>query len=217
MKSSQPKFDDLGVIIMRKRCSIQQGITVDQSKVLKNLLYRLFRFLWATRYIFLPFTKNNAFERLPLKTYHLQEKPIKPNIFQQICIKIVIWTLMNTQNIEILNPHSTNPCKPCWHTTHLHAYGNERVNHLKLEMKVFVLRMQEKHQKTSLKTNICVIVTLLWYRRKEINLHACSNGDVQKAFTNYNIILCQNAFAIIKVVVKHTHTQKRRKKTTFKK
>ena len=39
------KSDDLGVIIMRKRCSIQQGgrkITVDQSKVLKN---RLFRFL----------------------------------------------------------------------------------------------------------------------------------------------------------------------------
>ena len=37
---------------MRKRCSIQQGekITVDQSKVLKNRLYRLFRFLGATRY-----------------------------------------------------------------------------------------------------------------------------------------------------------------------
>ena len=32
---------------MRKRCSIQQGekkITVDRSKVLKNRLYRLFRF-----------------------------------------------------------------------------------------------------------------------------------------------------------------------------
>ena len=45
------KFHDLGVIIMRKRCSIQQGekkITVDQSKVLKN---RLFRSFWATRYI----------------------------------------------------------------------------------------------------------------------------------------------------------------------
>ena len=43
-------MDDLGVIIMRKRCSIQQGektTTVDQSKVLKN---RLFRFYWATRY-----------------------------------------------------------------------------------------------------------------------------------------------------------------------
>ena len=33
------KFDDLGFIIMRKRCSIQAGkkkITVDQSKVLKK-------------------------------------------------------------------------------------------------------------------------------------------------------------------------------------
>ena len=48
------KFDDLGVIIMRKRCSIQQGenIAVDQSKVLKNRLYRLFCFFWATRYIY---------------------------------------------------------------------------------------------------------------------------------------------------------------------
>ena len=27
-----------------------------------------------------------------------------------------------------VNPHSTKPCKPHWLTTHLHAYGNERVN-----------------------------------------------------------------------------------------
>ena len=43
-KKFSTKFDDLGVIKMRKRCSIQQGekITVDQSKVLKNLLFRFF-------------------------------------------------------------------------------------------------------------------------------------------------------------------------------
>ena len=39
-KKFSTKFDDLGVTIMRKRCSIQQGektttVTVDQSKVLK--------------------------------------------------------------------------------------------------------------------------------------------------------------------------------------
>ena len=39
------KFGDLGVIIMRKKCSIQQGkikITVHQSKVLKKWLFRFF-------------------------------------------------------------------------------------------------------------------------------------------------------------------------------
>ena len=64
--------DDLGVvIIMRKRCSIQQGekkITVDQSKVLKNRLYRLFRSIWATRYrtTGLQVLPNNALGEIPI-------------------------------------------------------------------------------------------------------------------------------------------------------
>ena len=44
INSYQPNFNDLGVIIMRTRCSIQQveRITVDQSKVLENRLFRFF-------------------------------------------------------------------------------------------------------------------------------------------------------------------------------
>ena len=43
-KKFSTKFDDLGVIIMRKRCSIQQGERgyIDQSKVLQNQLFRFF-------------------------------------------------------------------------------------------------------------------------------------------------------------------------------
>ena len=65
------KFDDLGVIV-KKRCSIQQGgykIAADQSKVLENLLYRLFSFFrdhlvhvyWPYRIVHFMTTGQNAF------------------------------------------------------------------------------------------------------------------------------------------------------------
>ena len=52
IKKFSTKFDDLGVIIMGNRCSIQQGeennYWLEQSP--ENWLYRLFRFFEATRY-----------------------------------------------------------------------------------------------------------------------------------------------------------------------
>ena len=37
-------------------------------------------------------------------------------------------THLHAYGNERVNPHSTKPCKPHWRTTHLHAYGSERVN-----------------------------------------------------------------------------------------
>ena len=45
------------------------------------------------------------------------------------CYSHTWWLIMHCSwnIIEWLNPHSTKPCKPHWLTTHVHAYGNERV------------------------------------------------------------------------------------------
>ena len=58
IKSSQPNFMILMLIYMyweeNALSSKVKKITVDQSKVLKNWLYRLFRYFWATRYFVRP-------------------------------------------------------------------------------------------------------------------------------------------------------------------
>ena len=52
MKKFSTKFDDLDVIIMGNRCSIQQSEEIncclEQSP--ENRLYRPFRYFWATLY-----------------------------------------------------------------------------------------------------------------------------------------------------------------------
>ena len=69
-------------------------ITVDWSKVLKNWLYRLFRFLWATRYRPIYYFYTACLFLLVMQLY-------RPNSFRMVMPQIFLFPLipLNSKNI----------------------------------------------------------------------------------------------------------------------
>ena len=95
-------------------------ITVDQSKVLKNWLHRLFRFLWATRYTFKIWTL----------TYLVHVATFKLQCATEFCPISIFFTIFKLYYCNLMISNSPWVCfyKFHWPTTHVHKCGKDKLH-----------------------------------------------------------------------------------------
>ena len=110
----ETKFDDLGVIIMMKRCSIQQGEKgwlLIRAKSCKNRLYRLFRFFRATWY--------NSFIRATVLWHFVEWHVVFLQTQREIHLPLYIWKgkCYNASQYHFVRKcfhHLTKQCEKCF-------------------------------------------------------------------------------------------------------